>query len=181
MGQGGTDSSSGLAEKRAAVHHSLWWALTSSTEGGRGRGLTDTALAHTFAVCMLEMDTMARGGKKAVETVKPGGMPRFVDIKLTAEDRADFSRQTYTPDQVVTMLQSLCDDGYRVGCTWSGEQQSYTVSITGRDPVGVNFGLCMTSFAPTLHKAVSLALYKHTVVTEERWLGDGPRDEMDFG
>lgn len=124
---------------------------------------------------------MARGGKRAAETSKAGGMPRFVDVKLTAEERSEFVRAARTAEELVAGLQSLCDDGYRVGCSWSGEHQTYTVSLTGRDPQGVNFGLCMTSFAGTIHTAVALALYKHVTVTEGNWLG-GDEDQTEaFG
>ena len=109
-------------------------------------------------------------------------MPRFVDIRLTVEQRNEFAtwEKREGPD-LITFLQSLADDGYRVGVTWSGEHQAYTVSLTGRKSGGVNEGLCMTSFARTLDTAMWLAIYKHVVVAEGDWLSVGGADMGDFG
>jgi hypothetical protein len=127
------------------------------------------------------MAIMARGAKKAAEDVTKTGMPKFVDVKLTAEDRAGFVAWKCTPQEIVTFLQDLCDDGYRVGCSWSSETQAYTVSLTCREASSPNAGLCMTSFAKTLDLAVALAVYKHTVVTGERWVGEDVAAVGDFG
>jgi hypothetical protein len=124
---------------------------------------------------------MARGAGKAAKDAAGQGMPRFVDVKLTAEQRVGFSTWAQRGGDLVTFLQSLADDGYRVGVAWSGEQQAYTVSLTGRADGNPNKGLCMTSFARTLETALWLALYKHCVVTEERWLDDAFGSDEDFG
>lgn len=124
---------------------------------------------------------MARGAKKTAASVATGGMPRFVDVKLTQEQKVKFVSWVCTPEEVVRFLQDLCDDGYRVGCSWSGETQAYTVSLTCRNEESPNNGLCMTSFAKELTTAIELAVYKHTVVTEERWVAGDVAAIGDFG
>jgi hypothetical protein len=166
---------------RAAVHRSLMNMLTSST-GTSGRcGLTPVGLVHSVGVSFLEMAIMARGAKKAAEEGGRNGMPTFVDVKLTVEDKAEFLRVGFSPPGLVNGLQRLCDNGYRIGCSWSGETQAYTVSITCRDPESVNSGLCMTSFAKELPLAIGLALYKHEVLTEGNWLGAAGPGSESFG
>jgi hypothetical protein len=130
---------------------------------------------------MLEMAVMARGAKKTAAATAANGMPRFVDVKLTAEDKAGFLAWSCTPQEIIAFLQVLCDDGYRVGCGWSSETQAYTVSLTCRDGESPNNGLCMTSFARDVHTAVALAVYKHTVVTEGRWIPEDVAAVGDFG
>lgn len=124
---------------------------------------------------------MSRG--KGKEVLKSGGtqMPRFVDVRLTAEQREEFKAWAAGGGDLVTFLQSLADDGYRVGVSWSGEQQAYVVSLTCRAAGNVNNGLCMTSFARTLETALWLAIYKHTVATEEKWVEGVFGGEEDFG
>lgn len=124
---------------------------------------------------------MSRGKGQAAKTGGANSLPRFVDIKLTAEQRAEFQSYRLYNDDPTGALQSLADDGYRVGVSWSGEQQAYTVSLTCRNPESVNNGLCMTSFARTLETAVRLAVYKHVVVTEERWVESSFGGDEDFG
>lgn len=124
---------------------------------------------------------MARGGGKGKQTDNTATMPKFVDVKLSQEDKAEFLSLDYDDGFLVTALQSLCDEGYRVGCTWSAETQAYTVSVTCRNSGSPNNGLCMTSFAKNVRQAVGLAVYKHTVLTGGDWLGDAGRGSEDFG
>jgi hypothetical protein len=177
----GGEKPAGAAEKSAAILHSVWWVLTSSSEPGERGGISPAGFTHTFAVCMLELDEMARGKGLAASGDKSPALPRFVDVKLTQDDKNDFLSKRESVESMVVSLSRLCDDGYRVGCSWSGEQQAYTVSLTCRDAKSVNAGLCMTSFARDLATAVALALYKHHVLTGENWLGDAGRGSEDFG
>lgn len=124
---------------------------------------------------------MARGNGKGKQAANAATMPKFVDVKLSQDEKADFLRQDYDDKFLVTVLQSLCDDGYRVGCTWSSETQAYTVSVTCRNFESPNNGLCMTSFAKTIRQAIGLAVYKHTVVTDEVWLGEAGAGSDEFG
>lgn len=124
---------------------------------------------------------MARGKGRGEK--QPGSvvMPRFVDVKLTAEQKSEFVDTEWTPFELVAGLQSLSDDGYRVGCSWNSEGQSYIVSLTCRNPESPNSGLCMTSYAKTVERAIALALFKHRYVTKEDWTGGAGPEGEDFG
>lgn len=124
---------------------------------------------------------MARGQDKTAKRANQGSLPRFVDVKLTAEQREEFKTWERRGGDLVTFLQSMADDGYRVGVSWSGEQQAYTVSLTCRQEGNPNNGLCMTSFAKTLSTALWLALYKHLEVTGEQWVDGSFGSDEEFG
>lgn len=177
----GGENAAVTAKKFEAIIRSVRWCLTSGSSPRVRGDVSETGVAHTLAVCMVELTDMARGNSKAGKAGNTATMPKFVDIKLTQEDKADFIRQNYDDKFLVTVLQSLCDDGYRVGCTWDAERQAYTVSLTCRNFESPNSGLCMTSFAKTIRTAVGLAVYKHTVITEENWLGEAGSGSEDFG
>lgn len=115
---------------------------------------------------------MARGKGKEVGPGSGAGMPRFVDVKLTLDDRNTFAALVIEPGALVKSLQSLVDEGYRLGCSWSSEHQTYTVSLTCRDDGSPNSGLCMTSFAGELTTAIALAIFKHRNVTKGKWLSE---------
>jgi hypothetical protein len=172
LGLDGSDSGTGLDVVRAAIHRSLVGMLTISTEPGRSGGLTPAGLTHSVGVCFLEMYIVARGAKKSAEQAIKGGMPTFVDVKLSLDERNAFSALVIEPAALVKSLQQLVDDGYRVGCAWGNETQSYTVSLTCRDADSPNAGLCMTSFAGDLTTAIALAIFKHRNVTAGKWLGE---------
>jgi len=112
---------------------------------------------------------MARGQKK--DPVGQGGssVPRFVDVKLDAEGRRDFLAWLPTAEDPVVYLQRFADAAYRVGIAWSAGHQSYTLSVTCRDPESPNNGQCMTSFGKTPSLVVALAWYKHDCVCAGVW------------
>lgn len=180
-GPDGTENGYGAEEFRASIARELRYLLAISTEARRVGQLSPSGLAYSIGVALIEDFNMARGKGRSTDGDKSPTMPRFVDVKLTQEQKADFLRTQYTDRELVTFLQSVSDDGYRVGVSWNGESQSYTVSLTCRDPKSVNAGLCMTSFAGTVSKAIALAQYKHVLVTEEKWLGTAVSPEEDFG
>ena len=161
---------------RCCVH-----ALTSSRNPTFCRGMTKSGIAHMFGVYLLEIEAMARGNGKKPETGGAAGMPRFVDVKLDQASREAFVGWQPTDTELVQHLAQLTFEGYRVGCSWSGEHQSYTVSLTGRAGTGENEGLCMTAFAGELTRAIALAVYKHRVVAEGVWLSVAPSPVEAFG
>jgi hypothetical protein len=124
---------------------------------------------------------MARGKGRASDVVTGASMPKFVDVKLTVEQREWFANEKDDITLLGPRMQILCDDGYRWGCAWNGESQAYTVSLTCRDTASPNSGLCMTSFAPDILTAIRLALFKHEVVTAGVWLGEKSQQFGMFG
>lgn len=180
-GSVGGENAAGGHSPRASLHREMRYLLTISTgTSGVGR-LSPAGLAHSLGVCLTEDWTMSRGKGTQKAATEQTGMPRFVDVALSAEQREEFVGWERRGGDLVTFLQSMADDGYRVGVAWSGAQQAYTVSLTCREAGNVNEGLCMTSFAKTLSTALWLALYKHLVVTEENWAGNRAGGTEDFG
>lgn len=161
---------------RASLAREIRYLLTISTEARRVGCITPAGLAHSIGVCFIEDSNMARGKGGKTGGEPRTGLPRFVDVKLTAEQRKEFVTWVGQDTDLTTKVQELADEGYRLGVAWSGERQAYTVSVTCREPGDANNGLCMTSFAGSLPTAIWLALYKHEVVTSRKWLtavGDG--------
>lgn len=171
----------GAQSFRASLGRELSYLLTISTQASAGNKISPAGLAHSTGVCMIEDWIMARGkGGKVVEG-GGGAMPRFVDIKLTAEDRRAFLAWYLKPPDLVRALQEFTDNGYRVGVSWSGTHQSYTVSLTCRDDSSPNNGACMTSFAGELARAIALAVYKHYVVASGVWSSVAGGESEEFG
>lgn len=166
---------------RASIARELRYLFAISNKAGHGFGLTPAGLVHSVGVCILEDFNMSRGKGKGGSETRNAGLPTFVDVKLTEADRENFIH--YMGDEIdpIKCLQAFADDGYRVGVSWSGEHQSYTVSVTCRDDESPNNGLCMTSFAGKLDRAVMLAWFKHDVICKRAWRSRVPEREEDFG
>lgn len=177
----GVDSNPAAATIRASLARELRYLLTISTESGRVGRLSPSGLAHSLTVCLIEDFNVSRGKGKPGNAGNGATMPRFVDIKLSQEQKAEFLRMTYSTEELLRFLQTAADDGYRVGCAWNSESQSYIVSMTGRAEGNPNNGLCMTSFAKDVFTAIGLACYKHTIVCNENWLGAAGPGSEDFG
>lgn len=123
---------------------------------------------------------MARG-KKSTDNGKSAGLPKFVDVKLTTEQRQEFTQFTYTDAEICTWLESFLMDGYRVGLSWASEQQAVFCSLTGRETGTDNDGLCMTSFAKDARSAIALAFFKHTQVADGIWITAAEMATGSFG
>nr|CRY95699.1 hypothetical protein [uncultured prokaryote] len=166
---------------RASIAREMRYLLAISTDAGLPGKLGQSGVAHSLGVCLIEDWNMARGSKAGKSRTNAGAMPVFVDIKLSAEDRVVFLAWCSSDTDQVEYLQRFADTGYRVGVSWSGEHQSYTVSVTCRDEESPNNGLCMTSFAKSLSQGIALAWFKHNVVSECEWRGFVPPQEELFG
>jgi len=167
-GRGGKLSTSAEA-LRASLAREMAYLLASSRNPCRGFSVSPAGIAHSLGVCLIEDGNMARGKGKGFESGKGAGLPTFVDVKLSSEQRENFLSWLGDDLDAVKCLQSFADQGYRVGVSWSGEHQTYTVSATCRDEESENNGLCMTSFSRSLTQAVLLAWYKHDVVCSRKW------------
>jgi len=154
---------------RASLYREMRYLLTISSGASRVGHLSSAGVAHSLGVCLIEDWNMARGKSKGAGNGTGGTLPKFVDVRLSSEQREEFADHILSSAECAAALQHFADDGYRVGVSWSGEHQSYTVSVTCRQEGSDNEGLCMTSFAGDLVKAVSLAVYKHVVVTGGVW------------
>lgn len=166
---------------RASIGGELRYLLARSIETSRGFGLSPAGLAHSVGVCLIEDFNMSRGKGKQSEGRGNSGLPTFVDVKLSAEEKEAFVAWSRDDVDPVRCLQAFADEGYRVGVSWSGEHQAYTVSVTCRDSDSANSGLCMTSFGRVLPTAVVLAWYKHEVITGRAWRAFEPDLSESFG
>lgn len=168
-GSDDAENSVGRRGQRASLYREMRYLLTISSGTSRVGRLSPSGLAHCLGVCLIEDFNMARGQNKVASKASSTALPRFVDIKLSQEQRELFSTWYQKEMDGVRTLQGFSDAGYRVGVTWSGEHQSYTVSLTCRDPESPNNGLCMTSYSGDLRKAIQLAWFKHHSVAHEDW------------
>lgn len=123
---------------------------------------------------------MARGKGQPAET-NGNSAPKFVNVQLTPEEKKEFKEWSLSDDEMLAGMGTLLDGGIRIGVAWSGEQQAYLVSLTGRDGSGKNKGLCMTSFAKDLRTGIALALFKHFTVTEGDWKRGESEGGEEFG
>lgn len=166
---------------RASIAREMRYLLTISRDASKPYAIRQAGIVHSLGVCLIEDWDMARGKGKGGNPRQPAGMPTFVDVKLSEADRENFLTSLGDDLDAVKVLQSFADDGYRVGVSWSGEHQSYTVSVTCRDEESENNGLCMTSFAGDLSRGILLAWFKHDVVCKRKWLAFLPPREEAFG
>lgn len=180
-GPGGFENNPDGQSKRVSLAREMAYLLTSSEDASRGPRLSPSGVAHSFGVCLIEDWHMSRGKGKGDSGANGNSMPRFVDIKLTAEDRKAFASYSAFDRDPVRHLQAFADAGYRVGVSWSGEHQSYTVSLTCRNPGDPNNGLCMTSFARDIQTAVMLCVFKHHALANLVWTSFVKPPEEDYG
>lgn len=177
----GSESGPPANALRASIAKEMRYLLAISVNASKPNGVRQAGIAHSLGVCLIEDWNMARGKGRVGDAKQQTGLPTFVDVKLTEEDRENFLAWLGDGADPVTVLQALADDGYRVGVAWSGEHQTYTVSVTCRDTESENVGLCMTSFSRSLPQGVLLAWYKHDIVCRRKWKAFEPQPTDVFG
>lgn len=177
----GSENRPGTNAIRASIGREILYLLTISKDAGKPYAVREAGIAHSLGVCLIEDWHMARGKGKQSEGRANGNFPTFVDVKLDEAQRENFLAWLGDEQDAVKCLQQFADDGYRVGVAWSGEHQTYTVSVTCRDDDSANNGLCMTSFSRSLTQAVLLAWYKHDVVCRRVWTEFKPDQTEQFG
>lgn len=180
-GGDGPLNGSGAQNPRASIGREIRYLLAISTGTSRLGRLSPAGLAHSLGVALIEDFNMSRGKGKSAGQGSTATMPRFVDVKLDQESRSAFEKWSAETQDCVYFLQKFADSGYRVGVTWSGEHQTYTVSATCRDEESPNNGLCMTAFSGSLVKAVQVLWYKHAYVAKYDWSSVVPGPTEDFG
>ena len=123
---------------------------------------------------------MARGKQRTV-VAKDGGLPAFVNVTLSQDDRVAMKTLDQSVDGLVDWLELMARDGYRIGLSWNSERSAYICSVTARDTGTPNDGKCVTSFAPTVMQVVFVAWYKHVHILGAVWLDDTAVLEGSFG
>ena len=60
-------------------------------------------------------------------------------------------------------------DGHRMSVTYNGQNDTFTVSLTGRGDDCPNDGMTVVSFAGTWYEALQVSMYKHHILAEGDW------------
>jgi len=117
---------------------------------------------------------MARGKGHAKSTSGTAAKwnTTFVDIPLAGSTWDDIADEWKGADAVFGAASGLLEDGYRLGFSYSGQNDAFTCSVTCKDEASPNFGKTFTAFAGSWYEALQTALYKHYVVAQANWGGE---------
>jgi hypothetical protein len=108
----------------------------------------------------------------------------FINCRLDDQQKAGFeSWSLETQDEQLDWLEALTTEGMKVSFAFDAEHDAFIVSLTGRLIEGRNFRCVTSSRGETLMRAVSVALFKHFVVLEQRYDDYKPKSQtfMRFG
>jgi hypothetical protein len=127
---------------------------------------------------------MAKSSKpgRALAGGKSGWQTVFVDIPLSGVTMEEIDSVYAQSDTVYDGLEGLLGSQYRVGFAYNVQNDAVICSVTCKDEDGVNSGKTFTSFAGTWYDALRVSLYKHYVICEEKWPGEGSKSgKVAFG
>lgn len=180
-GDAACENAGRVAEEREYFRRTVAEVLTINETGPVGLRFSPSGLVHFIGVSLIVWENVVTRGKNKDAGSQRAGMPRFVDVRLDATQREEFTSWLPSVGDVTQLLVWFVDSGYRVGVAWAGEQQAYFVSLTGRSTGTSNDGCCMTSFAGDLTSAIALAYYKHTEVCGGVWGVGSEPEKAAFG
>lgn len=118
-------------------------------------------------------DVVARMGgctcmaKKAA--TKAGDWKGYANIPFNAEARGLYERQAPGADEVYRWLEEAIATGYRVTLNYDNRNDAFQCSLTCQNERDENNGFTLTSRGPSWFDALSVALFKHNVLSERRW------------
>lgn len=110
--------------------------------------------------------TTTKAGSKAQWTT-------FVEIPLGASSWEDIHKAFGDADSSFNAVQELLESGYRLSLSHNDQSDAVICSVTCKDEGSVNAGKTFSAFAGSWTDALITALYKHFVIAEGVWSGDG--------
>lgn len=88
---------------------------------------------------------------------------RFVNYRLTKEDKAKFDKQYKTDAaELLREFAIMVGTGHRVTINWDDENVCYIVSVMGKEEGHSNYNKCLTARSDDLFEAQALVAWKHT-------------------
>jgi hypothetical protein len=64
-------------------------------------------------------------------------------------------------------------DGYKQGSSFDADKGMFNATYICNDADSPNYGHGLSAYAPTWYDAMRLLAYKHEVVFDRLWVGDG--------
>lgn len=101
---------------------------------------------------------------------KDGWEPKgFANLTLTQEQIKHAFTTFDSPEKVEHVWLKEMEDEYKFTFSYNPKTNAIVCSCTSKDANNPNSGWILTSHAPTWFEALSLTLYKHTIVLERNW------------
>lgn len=98
----------------------------------------------------------------------------FYEMRLTDEEKAHFENWVQSEGWIhIDDLALIVENEYKLSVTYNIRNDTWYVSLTGHSEHPINPSRVMTSRHNTLHAALSLAYFKHAVLSEGgEWRND---------
>lgn len=100
----------------------------------------------------------------------------FVTCELNAERKKQFKESWAGHDVSWLILDETVTPGYKISFSIDQYHNCAQVSWYCSDPKDQNAGWCLTARGPDFSTALSVLLFKHTVVLEGDWTSAAPLD-----
>lgn len=106
---------------------------------------------------------------KAKKSDKKPWEVEFVSIELTELEKSHLKTQAWKPDEVMSELDRLADDGYKVSLWKDKFNDCAGCTITCNAEGHSNHRKCITGRGPDFIGAIASVLYKHYTLCEGDW------------
>lgn len=90
----------------------------------------------------------------------------FVDIKLTNEEKEQFSAWDVNDEDLWIIFEDVIRTGHKVAVTYNKQNDNFVASFTGLEANKTNAGYTLSAFAPNWYAAVRVLVFKHSMILE---------------
>ena len=113
----------------------------------------------------------ARKSSPAKSASGDNGMPTFVNVNLSDEQKAFVKGNLPSVVEVLDKIEDLLADNYKLTVSFDDTTDCYAAYLIGKDNQVTNAGLMLSAYAPVLMGVFAMLLYKHYTVLQEDWTG----------
>lgn len=173
-------------EQRYAVTCGPMEAATSPLPYGRGVVGSSSVYSDRWKGAIVGATASnLKHGKKA-RSAANGSSPSwigFVDISLSAQDKADLETWSTDPVDVLGIVDALAGEGYKLSLSPDTEHNCVIATATGKTDACLNLGYSLSARGPDVSGALVCLWFKHTVLAKSGlWANVGTnRDNSRYG
>jgi hypothetical protein len=131
--------------------------------------ITCAAINQQFSHLHIGVHYMANAKKGAKTDYAAPNDLKWINRNLTDQEKKHHDGQEKSPSELGVLIFTVSKQGYNFRVGWDGYSKCYQANLVPFQAENPNYGYAISARGVTPERAVSLLLYKHYAVFEEKW------------
>lgn len=154
----------------AATSHKALYCRYLLDESRRGRPVSGLLFLYAWGQFLDGLSRVEGCTCMAKNNAKlKGDWKGFANVPFDAEARARYETDAPPAAEVYRVLEDLISDGYRVTFSFDKTNDCYQCSVTCQNEKRAESGYTLTARGPGWFDALSVVVFKHSVLAPDGW------------